>query len=176
MWFIEQSYKESKLTYHARLWCERCLKKVDSAHEPLEGTTLAVYQFAVRFGRPIGTRDVQRNVGLSSASVAYRHLQKLTSLGLLSQTESGEYVVQAKARVRGYVWFGRHLLSRMLIYSFLFMAALAVEVVILLIHFGVENFEFMVFFFLITLITAAAMTLFLIESILRHLRRKRTDS
>jgi hypothetical protein len=59
----------------------------------------------------------------------------------------------------------------MLVYSFLFAAALLVEIVVLGVHFGVENYEFMVFFFLITLITAAAMALFLAEGLKRYYRK-----
>lgn len=135
--------------------------------EAIEGTTLAVYVFAVRFNRPVGTRDVVRGLGLSSSSVAYRHLQKLAAMGMLTQTESGEYRVKTKTRVHGYVWVGRHLLPRVLIYSFLFIAFLAVEVAVLVIHFGVENYEFKVFFFLLVLITAAVVLLFLAEGLLR---------
>jgi Mn-dependent DtxR family transcriptional regulator len=65
--------------------------------EELEGTTFQVYVFAVRTGRPIGTRDVVRGLKLSSSSVAYRHLQKLENRGLLEKTDYGEYVVKEKA-------------------------------------------------------------------------------
>ena len=148
----------------------------DSPKEKLEGTTLAVYTFVVKAGRPVGTRDVVRNVGLSSPSVAFRHLQKLEALGLLSKTEAGEYMVKEKTRIRGYFWVGRHLVPRMLVYSFFFMAALVVEVAVLAIHFAVENYEFKVFFLLLTLITAAAMGLFLFEGLRSITRNKRAVS
>ncbi len=149
------------------------LKEADlSSEQELEGTTLAVYLFAVRTGRPIGTRDVQRNLGLSSGSVAYRHLQKLTALGLLSQTESGEYVLKGKAKIRGSTWIGHRLVPRTLVYGFFFLTILAMEIAVLAVHFGVENYEFTVFFILITVITAVAMTLFMAEGILRYLRRR----
>ena len=40
----------------------------------LRGTTLSVYRFVFREGRPVGPHDVQRGLGLSSASVASYHL------------------------------------------------------------------------------------------------------
>jgi len=142
----------------------------------LEGTTLAVYTFVAKTRWPVGTRDVVRNLGLSSSSVAFRHLQKLEVLGLISKTASGEYVLKAKAKVHGYLWAGRYLLPRMLVYAFFFLAALAVEIVILFWHFEVENYEFKVFFSLLALITTAAVLMFLVEGVRTLLRSKRATA
>ena len=144
--------------------------------EQLEGTSLAVYTFVVRAGRPVGTRDVVRNVGLSSSSVAFRHLQKLEELGLLYKTEAGEYLVREKVGVRGFFWIGRRLLPRTLVYSFFFAAALAVEIFVLALHFEVENYEFKVFFVLLVLITVAAVVLFLADGLKALARFKRLVS
>jgi hypothetical protein len=140
------------------------------ASEELEGTTFAVYSYAVKEGRPVGTRDVMRGAGLSSPSVAYRHLQKLEALGLLAKNEYGEYLVKEKANIRGYLWVGKTLVPRMLFYSFFFMGILIVELTIFAIHFNVEAYEFKVFFFYLALITASAMVLFLIEGLLLMVR------
>lgn len=145
----------------------------NSSSEELEGTTFAVYSYVVKEGRPVGTRDVMRGANLSSPSVAYRHLQKLEALGLLSKNEYGEYVMKEKANIRGYLWVGRSLVPRMLFYSFLFMGILIIEIVVLAIHFTVEDYQFKVFFFYLTLITAAAMTLFLVEGLLLLFRFKK---
>ena len=146
----------------------------------IEGTTLTVYSYVVRQGKPIGTRDVMRGAGLSSPSVAYRHLQKLENLGLLQRNEYGDYIVKEKTKVRGYLWVGRRLLPRMLIYAFAFMGILFLELAILAIHFEAEtssaNYQFTIFFLIITLITAAAMSLFLVEGILQIIRSKRSRS
>jgi hypothetical protein len=141
--------------------------------ESLEGTTLAVYTYVAKSRWPVGTRDVVRNLGLSSSSVAFRHLQKLDSMGLLSKTASGEYVVKVKVRVRGNLWVGRRLLPRTLFYSFFFMVALGVEIAILLWHFEVENYEFMVFFSILALITAVATVLFLADGLREFIRVRR---
>ncbi len=135
------------------------------AFEMPEGTTLAIYTFVAKSHWPVGTRDVMRNLGLSSSSVAFRHLQKLEAAGLLSKTESGEYMVKARTNVRGYMWVGHHLLPRTLIYSFFFGGALALEVAVLMWHFEVENYEFKVFFFFLATITTVALVLFLVEGI-----------
>ncbi len=142
----------------------------------IEGTTLTVYSYVVRQGKPIGTRDVMRGTGLSSPSVAHRHLQKLETLGLLQRNEYGDYIVKRKTKVRGYMWVGRRLLPRMLIYAFAFMSVLILELVVLAIHLEPEagNYQFTTFFLIITSITAVAMVLFLIEGIMQVIRSKRS--
>ncbi len=68
--------------------------------------------YAVNKGKPVGPRDVMKGVGLSSPSVAYRHLQKLEDLGDLQKNEYGEYTVKRKAHIRGQVWVGSQLCSQ----------------------------------------------------------------
>lgn len=138
----------------------------------LQGVTLKVYLYVVKKKGLAGPRDVMRGVRLSSPSVAYRHLQKLENMGLLTKNESGNYVVKEKVAVRGYIWVGRNLVPNPLIYSFVFLGILITEFVVLAIHFSVETGQFKTFFLLLTLITAAALILFLIEG-LRMLTRTR---
>lgn len=138
----------------------------NTGNEEPEGTTLIVYSYVVKEGRPVGPRDVMRGVNLSSPSVAYRHLQKLETLGLLIKNEYGEYVVKEKAGISGHLWIGRSLIPRQLLYSLFFMGILIAEIIVLAIHLSVETFEFKVFFLFLALITLAAMVLFLVEGIL----------
>ena len=138
--------------------------------EELEGITLSVYLYAVKKGKPVGPRDVMKGANLSSPSVAYRHLQKLEDLGYLQKNNYGEYVTKDKASVRGYIWVGRRMLPKMLVYSIIFMIILIVELVVLAIHYSVENYTFKVFFLLLTLVTGFAMAVFAFEA-LRHRRR-----
>ncbi len=146
------------------------LNVTSGGSEELEGVTLNVYSFVVKEGKPVGPRDVMRGAGLSSPSVAYRHLQKLETLGLLMKNEHGEYIVRQKAPVRGYIWVGKNLLPRTLIYAFIFLGVLILEIVILAIHYSVESTSFKIFFLLLSLITATAMILFVVEAML--LRRR----
>ena len=131
----------------------------------LQGVTLKVYLYVVKKKGLAGPRDVMRGVNLSSPSVAYRHLQKLENMGLLTKNELGNYVVTEKVPVRGYVWVGRFLVPNPLIYSLVFLGILITELVVLAIHFSVETDQFKIFFLLLTLITAAALILFLIEAL-----------
>ncbi len=141
-------------------------------NEELEGITLSVYLYVVKKGKPVGPRDVMKGAHLSSPSVAYRHLQKLEDLGYLQKNTYGEYITKGKARVRGYIWIGRRMMPKMLVYSLIFMSILIVELVVLALHYSVENYTFKVFFLLLTLITGFAMAVFAVEALLHHRRTK----
>lgn len=143
----------------------------NTENSSLEGTTLAVYLYAVNKGKAVGPRDVMKGVGLSSPSVAYRHLQKLEDLGELQKNEYGEYTVKHKARIRGQVWVGNHLLPKMWLYASLFLAILIVEIIILILHYSVETNEFKVFFLLLTLITGLSLAVFTVEGLLQRKRK-----
>ncbi len=145
-------------------------------NDELQGTTLKVYSYVVKQDKPVGTRDVMRGAELSSPSVAFRHLQKLETMGLLKRNSYGEYIIKEKTSVRGYIWIGKNLIPRMLFYSLIFMAILIIEIVVLAIHFGVENYEFKIFFLYLTLITAVAMVLFLVEGLLVLVRARKSIS
>jgi len=137
----------------------------------LQGVTLKIYLYTVK-KRFVGPRDVMRGVHLSSPSVAYRHLQKLENMDLLVKDDLGNYVVKKKVAVRGYFWIGRFLVPNPLVYAFVFLVILAIEIVVLAIHFSVEDQEFKIFFLLLTSITAAALVLFVFEG-WRMLRKTR---
>ena len=94
----------------------------------LKGTTLRVYQFLFKAGSPLGPREIQRGLGLSSPSVADYHLKKLLGAGLIREEEGG-YVVD---RV---VWSNMIRMRRIIVplqafYSLFFAAALVVMVVV----------------------------------------------
>ncbi len=120
----------------------------------------------LRRAKPLGPRDVMRGVHLSSPSVAYRHLQKLESSGLLKKNDYGEYILKEKARVNGFYWVGRYLLPRNMFYFFFFFGLFILEVVVIAIHYAVETYEFKVFFALGLSITGIAMSFFLLEGIM----------
>lgn len=141
-------------------------------NEEFEGITLSVYLYVVRKGKPVGPRDVMKGAHLSSPSVAYRHLQKLEDSGYLQKNRYGEYVIKDKARVRGYIWIGRRMLPKMLVYSLTFTSILIIELVVLAIHYSVETYEFKVFFLLLTIITGFAMAVFTVEALRHHKRNK----
>lgn len=141
------------------------------ADTELEGLTLTVYLYVAKKGKPVGPRDVTKGTNLSSPSVAYRHLQKLEDAGYLAKNEYGEYTVKRKAPIKGNIWIGHNLFPKMWIYALIFLAVLAVELLIFFIHFEVETYEFKVFFLLLTLITGVASAVFGIEGYLQNRSR-----
>jgi len=144
-------------------------------NEELAGITLRVYLYVVRKGKPVGPRDVMKGAHLSSPSVAYRHLQKLEDLGYLQKDTYGEYVLKDKAHVTGYIWLGKRMLPKMLVYALIFMSILFIELIVLAIHYSVENYEFKVFFLLLAIVTGSAMAVFTVEAF-RHRKRTKLNS
>jgi hypothetical protein len=148
---------------------------LDQDLSELRDRTLKVYLYAVRENHPVGPRDVMRGLSLSSPSVAYRHLQKLEDLNLLKKQELGDYIVIKKISIKGYHWIKKRLIPNSLFYFILFLSVLLIEVLIFLIHFSVETSQFKIFFFLLMIITSAAMILFLFEG-LRALKKIRISN
>ena len=144
----------------------------NASNEELEGITLSVYLYIVKKGKPVGPRDVMKGANLSSPSVAYRHIQKLEDMGYLQKNNHGEYLTKDKAHVRGYIWIGRRMLPKMMIYALIFLSILIVELIVLAIHYAVETYEFKVFFLLLILVTGFAMIVFIVEGLLQRRRTK----
>ena len=140
--------------------------------QELEGITLSVYLYVSRKGKPVGPRDVMKGAHLSSPSVAYRHLEKLEEMGYLNKNEYGEYVTKSKPHISEFVWIGKWITPKMTVYSIIFLSILIVELIILVLHWSVENFEFKIFFLLLTLITGSAMAVFIVEGLLQRKQLK----
>jgi hypothetical protein len=146
-------------------------------NEELEGNTLNVYAFIIHAAKPVGTRDVTRGAGLSSTSVAHRHLQKLEEFGLIEKNQYGDYILKEKTSIKGHVWVGKNLVPRLMFYSFFFLGAFAAEISIILLSFLIKSIVIQVSFLFLTGITAVAMIIFLIEGLLlyRKLNPKHTE-
>jgi SOS-response transcriptional repressor LexA len=89
----------------------------------LRGRSLEVFLYLVRRGGPVGVREVQRALGFSSPSVAFHHLEKLHSLGVVRKDESGAYQAVENVDItvlQAFVRVGRLLLPRMLFYAAFF--------------------------------------------------------
>ena len=94
----------------------------------LVGTTLRVYRYALKRGKPIGVRETQRALNLSSPTLSAYHLSKLERAGLLRQTTEG-YIVD-KVILRNFVRLKRLLIPRYLFYSLFFATATFIELVL----------------------------------------------
>ncbi len=135
-----------------------------------EGTTLNVYSYVVKKGKPVGPREVMRGANLSSPSVAYWHLQKLENAGLLQKNGAGEYIVKEKTSISGHIWIGKNLVPRLMCYSLFFLGILVVEAVIISVQFvAIGKIPNLAMFYLIAT-NGIAFALFLGEGLL--LRKK----
>lgn len=102
--------------------CEDLISKKSS--DILRGTTLDTYRLVLKNGKPTGIREVQRELNLSSPSVARYHLLKLEQAGLL-KLENGNYVVN-KVLLDNSVRINRMIIPRFLFYVVLAIAILLI--------------------------------------------------
>ncbi len=130
----------------------------------LNATTFHTYVYLVRAGKPVGPREVMRGANLSSPSVAYRNLQKLTELDLVVRDEYGNYVIKEKMGMKGYVWIGRSLMPRFAVFGFIFIGVLIAEFVVLFPHL-LLGANIQGAFWLLIVVTVIAAIIFLAEAI-----------
>jgi DNA-binding transcriptional ArsR family regulator len=101
----------------------------DESKEALTGTTLEVYRFLLKSNKPVGIRELQRALDLSSSSVATYHLSKLEDAGLLKREEGGFTV--SKYLLENSIKINRFLIPRYFFYSIFAITALILELTIL---------------------------------------------
>jgi predicted DNA-binding transcriptional regulator len=87
--------------------------------ENIKGTTLEVYHFMLKANKPLGIREIQRSLKLSSPSLVQYHIAKLEQAELVKRN-LGNYVVN-KVLLEGYVKISRFVIPRYTFYS-VFMA------------------------------------------------------
>lgn len=137
-----------------------------------EGTTLNVYAYMVKKGKPVCPREVISGANLSSPSVAYWHLQKLENSSLLQKNGAGEYAVKEKVNISGHIRIGRNLVLRLMCYSQFFLVILTVEGAIISVQFfhdgEIPNLDLL--YLLVT--NAIAFALFLGEGLLLRQKTK----
>jgi len=102
----------------------------------IHGTTLRVYWFLFKSPRPVGVRETQRALSMSSPSIALYHLEKLRELGVAEKGVGGEYSLKQQVQVgslRAFLKVGRVILPRYLFYAvFLSTALLAYAIAAIL--------------------------------------------
>jgi hypothetical protein len=94
----------------------------------LQGRTLRVYLYLQRKKAPSGIREVQRDLGLSSPSVAEYQIEKLVEMGLASRDEYGRVYIVRHVRVKAlqsYVSLGQFMVPRLAFYATIFTAVAA---------------------------------------------------
>lgn len=94
----------------------------------LSGRTLQVYLYLQKKKEPSGIREVQRDLGLSSPSVAEYQVEKLVEMGLAGRDRYARVYVTRKVKVHAmasYVNFGRFTVPRLAFYASVFTAIAA---------------------------------------------------
>ena len=102
---------------------------VDEPESMLKGTTLEVYRFLLKSNRPVGAREVQRALDLSTPSLAVYHLSKLEDVGLLKR-EDGGYVID-KVVLQDSIKISRFLIPRFLFYAIFSVLLVITELTVL---------------------------------------------
>ena len=97
----------------------------DESEKALKGTALDVYRFLLKKNKPVGVREIQRALGLSSPSVATYHLAKLEEVGILKR-EDGGYVVN-KVLLENSIKISRFLVPRYLFYTIFGIVVLLID-------------------------------------------------
>ncbi|TFG34329.1 transcriptional regulator [Candidatus Thorarchaeota archaeon] len=100
----------------------------DVVNKLLKGRTLSVYALLLSHGE-MGVREVQRELGFSSPSLALHHLTKLSELDLVKKDADGIYSISKTVRVGSlslFIKLGARLLPRFLFLGTLFSAMLVV--------------------------------------------------
>ena len=89
----------------------------------LHDKALRIYALLAAAGRPMSVREIQRQLGLSSPSLAHYHLRKLERLGLLAKDERGQYYVRRLVKIgvlEAFFALGRRLVPKCLFYAVFF--------------------------------------------------------
>ena len=95
----------------------------------LRGLTLKVYKFILRSDKPVGIREVQRALGLSSPTLALYHINKLEEAGLIKKELNG-YVAD-RVILENLFRFRRILIPRNFFYMIFFVVSLVMLAVFL---------------------------------------------
>lgn len=97
--------------------------------EVLRGLTLRVYKFVLRSERPVGIREVQRALNLSSPTLALYHMNKLEEAGLIKK-ESNGYIAD-RVILENLIRFRRILIPRNFFYMIFLITSLIMLAVFL---------------------------------------------
>jgi len=110
-----------------------------SRESEIHGTTLRVYWYLFRNTKPVGVRETQRALSMSSPSTALYHLEKLRELGVTEKDEIGQYSLKEQVQVgtlRMFFKIGHLILPRYLFYAIFLTTAVAVYAVERIVQMG----------------------------------------
>lgn len=129
----------------------------------LSKTTIRIYLYMLSRNEPLGPREIMRALGFSTPSLVYYHLRKLEEQGLVKKTNNG-YIAVPGIKIEGYIQLGRKLVPRLLLFSFIYLGILAVELVGLIINLT-GNIPVSREYIILLIFTAITATILLIEGL-----------
>jgi DNA-binding transcriptional ArsR family regulator len=97
------------------------VKVLGESKDILKGLTLRVYRFILKNEKPVGIREVQRALGLSSPTLALYHMNKLEEAGFIKK-ELGGYVAD-RIVLENFVRLRRILVPRYFFYTMFFITS-----------------------------------------------------
>ncbi|TLX95241.1 MAG: winged helix-turn-helix transcriptional regulator [Thaumarchaeota archaeon] len=83
-----------------------------------------IYWFMLSKKEPVGVREIQRGLGISSPSVVSHHLDRLKGAGIVSVDDYGKYTLESKVEVgvmQAFTKVGSFMLPRFAFYAYLFL-------------------------------------------------------
>lgn len=101
---------------------EEARMDADRDRPNITGNTLRVYVFILKNG-PSELREVQREMGFSTASLASYHLGRLGKMGYVKQDEAGKYLATQDVSAEimdGYTKIGTNLVPQLFFLALLF--------------------------------------------------------
>jgi hypothetical protein len=109
------------------------LKQQGKVTYDLQGRTLQVYLYLMRKDEPSGIREIQRELNLSSPSVANYQIEKLIDLGLVGKDNHGRYFLLHRVQVpalKAYVNVGKVMVPRLVFYAGFFTTLLGIYIIL----------------------------------------------
>ncbi len=86
-----------------------------------------IYWFMLTKKEPVGVREIQRGLGISSPSVVSHHLDRLKGAGIVSVDDYGKYTLESKVEVgvmQAFTKVGSFMLPRFAFYAVFFSTSL----------------------------------------------------
>ena len=130
---------------------------MDDQRDILKGVTLRVYKFVLKKGSPVGIREIQRSLNLSSPTLALYHINKLEEAGFVKKHLNG-YVAD-KIVLENLIRLKRTLIPRHFFYTVFFALTLAIFTVFLRPHMLTREYVFAVAVISIATVTSVYETL-----------------
>jgi hypothetical protein len=98
-------------------------------NDALRGISLDIYRFMLKAQKPLGIREIQRSLNISSPSLAQYHISKLEEAGLVKR-ERGSFIID-NVVLDNCIKISRFIVPKYLFYTIFALAFLSIELTFL---------------------------------------------